>query len=167
MRYISVPSWTKYELSNSFQKQNSRVQKVWQPKKIFLNSIWVSCAVVRQFTNPVKHQIHYFFANGVVTSSQLMTASKTQYCISNENVEKQNAQSDTSGKKTMQGSSRIMPCMSRDAQKSGHVTSCKVVGRVLFSRNQLFWMEELAVCARAHLVNHCRFLSASGPLFCC
>ena len=35
----------------------------------------------------------------------------------------------------------------------------KIVGGVFLSRNQLLWVEELAVGSGAHLVNHRRFLS--------
>jgi len=38
----------------------------------------------------------------------------------------------------------------------------KIVGGVFLSRNQLLWVEELAVGAGAHLVNHRRFLSISN-----
>ena len=51
-------------------------------------------------------------------------------------------------------------CMLQQCEKMHPATSCKVVGRVFFSGNQLFWMEELTVGARAHLINNCRFLSS-------
>ena len=42
----------------------------------------------------------------------------------------------------------------------------KIVGGVFLSRNQLLWVEELAVGAGAHLVNHRRFLRFSWWWFC-
>jgi len=41
----------------------------------------------------------------------------------------------------------------------------KIVGGVFLSRNQLLWVEKLAVGAGSHLVNHRRFLSFS--ILCC
>jgi len=45
------------------------------------------------------------------------------------------------------------------------VPACKIVGCVLFSGDQLFWMKELTVSASAHLINDCGLL-ADGRVFC-
>ena len=36
---------------------------------------------------------------------------------------------------------------------NGIVATCKIVSSIFLASNQLFWMEELAVCASAHLID--------------
>ena len=40
------------------------------------------------------------------------------------------------------------------------MTSCKVVGRILFATDQLLGVKELAIGAGAHLIHDCRLLSS-------
>lgn len=42
--------------------------------------------------------------------------------------------------------------------KTAEEPACKIIGRIFFSRNQLFWVEKLTIRASAHLVHNCRFL---------
>ena len=129
-----------------------------------MSSARVSCAIVCEFTNPVQNQVDNLFANGVVTSRKVVGTGNmccwqflqtTVKC--NENCLNL-AFLAAKRRKDVQG---IKCTFYKWKKNESQVTSCKVVGRVLFSRNQLFRMEELAVCARAHLVNHRRFLWAS------
>merc|ERR1719201_2160716 len=39
---------------------------------------------------------------------------------------------------------------------NGIVATCKIVGRILLASDQLLWVEELAVCAGAHLIDNSR-----------
>ena len=134
-----------------------------------MNSVWVSCAVVREFANPVQNQIHNFFANGVVTSCKLVvemccwqfqtaTVKRNEKCLS---LACQAGKQCKECARYIITFCKICRRMQTGRNFASQITSCKVVGRVLFSRNQLFRMGELAVCACAHLVNHRRFLWAS------